>query len=75
MKKIRKLWASRVFSNYFLLLICFLLLEVIFHLVDGISIFNVASLRVLLGLNILALLFGYIFSFLPRGRAKMGKYR
>ena len=66
MKKIRKLWASRVFSNYFLLLICFLLLEVIFHLVDGISIFNVASLRVLLGLNILALLFGYIFSFLPR---------
>ena len=60
------MWASRVFSNYFLLLICFLLLEVIFHLVDGISIFNVASLRVLLGLNILALLFGYIFSFLPR---------
>ena len=66
MKKIKKLWASRVFHNYFLLLICFLLLEIIFHLVDGISIFNVASLRVLLGLNILALLLGYILSFLPR---------
>ena len=66
MKKIRKLWASRVFQNYFLLLVCFLLLEIIFHLIDGISIFHVASLRVLLGLNILALLFGYIFSFLPR---------
>lgn len=66
MKKIKKLWASRVFHNYFLLLICFMLLEILFHVIDGISIFHVASLRVFLGLNILALLFGYLFSFLPR---------
>ena len=66
MKKIKKLWASRVFHNYFLLLVSFLLLEILFHLIDGISIFSVASLRVFLGLNLVALFFGYLFSFLPR---------
>ena len=66
MKKIRKLWASRVFHNYFLLLVSFLLLEILFHLIDGISIFNVASLRIFIGLNLIALFFGYFFSVLPR---------
>ena len=66
MKKIRKLWSSRLFHNYFLLFICFLLLEILFHLIDGISFFHIASLRILLGLNILALFLGYLLSFLPR---------
>lgn len=70
-KRLKKLWASPVFHNYFLLSVCFLLLEVIFHLIDGISLMQVASLRVFLGIQLLALFFGYLLSFLPRILAKI----
>ena len=65
MKKLKKLWQNRIFKNYFLLLILFIFLEILFRILDGIPIFDVASIRIFLGLNIIALFFGYILSFLP----------
>ena len=66
MKQLKKLWASRVFHNTFILFICFLFLEILFHLIDGISLFHIASLRIFLGILFLALFLEYILSFLPR---------
>lgn len=65
-KKIKKLWQNKIFKNYFLFLISFCLLEILFRVIDGMPIFNVASLRILLGIHILALFFGYFLSFLPK---------
>ncbi len=66
MKKIKKCLSNRVIANYLLLLVTFTLLEVLFRLIDNMPLLNIASLRIFLGLNILALLFGYILSFLPK---------
>ena len=66
MKKIKILWSNRLFHNYILFLVCFLLLEILFHLIDHIPILGVASIRIFLGLNILALFLAYISSFLPK---------
>lgn len=66
LKKIKKLWQNKIFKNYFLFFICFCLLEILFRVIDGMPIFNVASLRILLGIHILSLFFGYLLSFLPK---------
>ena len=66
MKKIKKLWLSRIIQNYILLFLCFLFLELLFHLIDGIPILNIASLRVFIGLQILSLFIGYILALFPR---------
>ena len=66
MKKLRKLWCNRIFRNYFLLFLAFLILELVFHIINDVPIFNMASLRVILGLNIIALFIGYLFSFFPK---------
>ena len=65
-KRIKKLWQNRIFQNSFLLFWMFLFLEVLFRLIDYLPIFSIASLRIVLGLLILALFFGYFLSFLPR---------
>ena len=71
LKKIKKLWQNKIFKNYFLFFICFCLLEILFRVIDGMPIFNVASLRILLGIHILSLFFGYLLSFLPKLGQKM----
>lgn len=71
-KKIRKLWNNRILQNYLLLMISFFIIEIIFRVIEQMPILHYASLRILLGLSILALFFGYILSFLPKIVAKIG---
>lgn len=66
MKKIKKLWQNKIFQNYFILIVCFTLLELIFKIADKGSILDIANLRVFIGLNFLALLLGYLISFCNR---------
>ncbi len=66
MKKVKKLWQNRIFRNYFLLIISFLILEILFHLINQIPIFYISTIRVIIGLNIIALFLGYLFSYLPK---------
>ena len=65
-KMLRKLWSNRIFQNYFLFLLLFILLEVLFRVIDGMPVFSVEGIRIFLGLNIISLFLGYILSFLPR---------
>ena len=65
-KKIRKLWNNRILQNYLILLVSFLIIEITFRAIEQMPIIHYSSLRILLGLSILALFFGYILSFLPK---------
>ena len=71
-KKIRKLWNNRILKNYVLLMVSFLIIEIIFRIIEQIPIIHYSSLRIFLGLSILALFFGYFLSFLPKIIAKVG---
>ena len=71
-KKIRKLWNNRILKNYVLLMVSFLIIEIIFRIIEQIPIIHYSSLRILLGLSILALFFSYLLSFLPKIIAKVG---
>ena len=71
-KKIRKMWNNRILKNYVLLMVSFLIIEIIFRIIEQIPIIHYSSLRIFLGLNILALFFGYLLSFLPKIIAKVG---
>ena len=65
-KKIRKLLSNRVINNFLVLFLSFFLIELIFRLLDELPIFTVASIRIILGISILALFLAYITSFFPR---------
>lgn len=65
-KKLRKLSSRRVVHNFGILVLSFLELELIFRLIDNLPIINVVSIRIVLGLSIIALLFSFIFAFLPK---------
>ena len=71
-KKIRKLWNNRILQNYLILMVSFLIIEITFRAIEQMPIIHYSSLRILLGLSILALFFGYILSFLPKMIAKIG---
>lgn len=71
-KKIRKLWNNRILQNYLILLVSFLIIEITFRIIEQMPIIHYASLRILLGLSILALFFSYLLSFLPKIIAKVG---
>ena len=71
-KKIRKLWNNRILKNYVLLMVSFLIIEIIFRIIEQIPIIHYSSLRIFLGLSILALFFSYLLSFLPKIIAKVG---
>ena len=64
--KLRKLLSNRVVNNFLVLFFAFLLLELIFRLIDQLPIFSIANIRILLGLSILALFLAYFLSFLPK---------
>lgn len=66
MNKIKKLWQSKFFRNYFLLMVSFLIIEILFRIIDGLSIFSYAGLRILIGIQFLACLFSFILKFLPK---------
>ena len=71
-KKIRKLWNNRILKNYVLLMVSFLIIEIIFRIIEQMPIIHYASSRIFLGLSILALFFSYLLSFLPKIIAKVG---
>lgn len=66
MLKIKKIWQKKLFKNYFIFCITFLLLEIIFRSIANLSILSFSMLRVFIGVNILSLIFGYISKLLPR---------
>ena len=53
-------------------MVSFLIIEIIFRIIEQIPIIHYSSLRILLGLSILALFFSYLLSFLPKIIAKVG---
>ena len=65
-KKIRKLWNNRILKNYVLLMVSFLIIEIIFRIIEQIPIIHYSSLRIFLGLNILALFFVIFCRFYQR---------
>lgn len=71
MKKFKKLWQSKFFRNYFLLMLSFLMLEVIFRTIEHLTIFSYAGIRILIGIQFLACLFSFILKFLPNIVAKI----
>ena len=71
MKKIKRLWQNRIFKNYFLFVVLFIFLEILFRILDEIPVFDIASIRIFLGLNIIALFFSYLLSFLPKILSKI----
>lgn len=71
MKKIKKLWQNKFFRNYFLLFITLFLLELEFRLLSGLEIFSYASLRIFLGLNIIAIPLSFLISHLPNLASKI----
>lgn len=72
MKKIKKLWQIKYLKNYVLLIVPLCLLEIIFRLIENLPIFSYSGLRILLGLNIIALLSSFILDYLPKLVAKIG---
>lgn len=71
MNKVVKLWQNMFFKNYFILILSFVIEELIFRLIEGLSIFSYSGLRIFIGLNIIALLFSFILEFLPKIVAKI----
>lgn len=71
MKKLKKLWQIKYFKNYFILLLCLMILEIIFRSIEGLSIFSYAGLRIFLGINFIALLISFILNYLPKIVAKI----
>ena len=71
MKKIKRLWQNRIFKNYFLFVVLFIFLEILFRILDEVPVFDIASIRIFLGLNIIALFFSYLLSFLPKILSKI----
>ncbi len=65
-KKIKKLWQSKFLKNYLILILSFLYLEICFRLISNLKIISYDFLRIFLSINIIALLLGFIFSFLPK---------
>lgn len=61
-----KIFYNKVFKNYFLLVCCLFLLEVFFKLFNGISLFNWSIIRIFLGVNMVCLIFGFLYSFCGR---------
>jgi len=71
MMKLKKLWQIKYFKNYFILFLSFGLLEIIFRLIENLSIFSYDGLRIFIGVNILALIFSFILDYLPKLVAKI----
>lgn len=69
--KIKRLWQNKYFKNYIILLLPMIFLEVVFRLIEDLSIFSYAGLRIFLGLSFVALLFSYILRFLPKLAVKI----
>lgn len=71
MKNVKKVWQIKFLKNYVLLIIPLTILELIFRLIEKLPIISYSGLRVLIGLNIIALLSSIILDYLPKLVAKI----
>jgi len=71
MKKLKKLWQIKYLKNYILLILPLIMLEIIFRLIENLSIFSYQGLRIFLGLNVISLLCSFILGYLPKLVAKI----
>ena len=61
-----KLLYSKTFKNYLCMMLTLFSEEIIFRLVSGFSIIDYSLLRIFLGVNIISLVFGALYSFCGR---------
>ena len=58
----KNLLKNNLIKNYFILLLFLCLLEISFRLISGISLKNIAVLRIFIGLNFISILLSFILS-------------
>ena len=61
-----KLFYSKTFKNYLCMMLTIFVSEIIFRLVSGFPVFDFSLLRIFLGVNVLSLVLGALFSFCGR---------
>ena len=61
-----KLFYSKTFKNYVCMMLTLFLVEIIFRLVSGFTLLDFSLLRIFIGINIISLVFGMLFSFCGR---------
>lgn len=61
-----KLLYSKTFKNYLCMMLTLMCTEILFRVVSGITLFDYALLRILLGVNIISLILGCLYSFCGR---------
>lgn len=66
-----KLNKNKILNNYFLLLISLMLIEVIFRLINKLSITNISFFRTFLGVNIISIVLSLIYSIFPKKISKV----
>ena len=61
-----KLLYSKTFKNYLCMMVTLMFAEVLFRMVSGITLFDFSLLRIFLGVNIISLILGALYSFCGR---------
>ena len=61
-----KLFYSKTFKNYICMMLTLFAVEIVFRLVSGFAILDFSLLRIFVGINIISLIFGALFSFCGR---------
>ena len=66
----KNLLKNNLIKNYIVLLIFFMLLEISFRLISGITLKNIALLRIFIGINFVSILLSYILSWFNKKVSK-----
>ena len=61
-----KVFYNKIFKNYCLLVISLFISEIIFKCVCGLPIFNWSTLRIFIGINLISLFLGFLYSLCGR---------
>ena len=67
----KNLLKNNLIKNYIILLIFFMLLEISFRLISGITLKNIALLRIFIGINFVSILLSYILSWFSKNVSKV----
>ena len=67
----KNLLKNNLIKNYIILLIFFMLLEISFRLISGITLKNIALLRIFIGINFVSILLSYILSLFNKNVSKV----
>ena len=66
----KKLLNNNIIKNYFVLLVFMTVLEILFRVISNIPVFNIAFLRIFIGLNFIALITSFILSWMNKKYSK-----